>query len=183
MSKATRNLSLVVGRYNRSLISRLGSLWSVFQLFGWRGWLVVVGGAVATLVLIGLPSGIIDNAFFSRMTPVRAQDCVIWVLTGILAGLVVATFTVPVKTAGTGRAVSGGFLSFFAVGCPVCNKLVILALGASGALTYFAPLQIYIGIVSLALLGSALYLRVKAINRSCCGAPQDPEAQEADSNR
>lgn len=183
MSKATKNLSLVVGRYNGSLISRLVPLWSVFQLFGWRGWLVAVAGGVATLVLIGLPSGIIDNAFFSRMTPVRTQDYVIWVLTGILAGLVAGTFTVPVKTAGSGRAVSGGFLSFFAVGCPICNKLVILALGASGALTYFAPLQIYIGIASLALLGWALYLRVKAINRSCCGVPQETEALESDLNR
>ncbi len=29
----------------------------------------------------------------------------------------------------------------FAIGCPVCNKLVVLALGFSGALAYFEPIQ------------------------------------------
>ena len=32
-------------------------------------------------------------------------------------------------------------LAFLAVGCPLCNKVVVLLLGASGALTYFEPIQ------------------------------------------
>jgi hypothetical protein len=31
----------------------------------------------------------------------------------------------------------GSVLSFLAAGCPVCDKLVVLALGMSGAVTYF----------------------------------------------
>jgi hypothetical protein len=49
------------------------------------------------------------------------------------------------------------------VGCPVCNKLVVLLLGAGGALSYFAPLQPVLGMVSLALLAYALCTRLRAL--------------------
>ena len=152
---------------------------SVFQLFGLRSWLVAASGGIVTLILIGIPTAIIDNPFFFRQTPVRLQDYIIWVLTGLLTGLFVGTFTLSAKATASGKAVSGGFLSVLAVGCPICNKLVLLLLGTSGALTYFAPAQLYIGIASLALLGWALHLLVQAINRSCCAAPQPVEAPKA----
>ena len=44
----------------------------------------------------------------------------------------------------------------FAISCPVCNKLVVLALGTSGALTYFAPIQPLLGFLSVGLLLYAL---------------------------
>ncbi len=47
-------------------------------------------------------------------------------------------------------------LSVLAIGCPVCNKLVVLALGAGGALTHFAPVQPILGFLSLGLLAYAL---------------------------
>jgi hypothetical protein len=52
-------------------------------------------------------------------------------------------------------------VSFFAVGCPVCNKLVLLALGASGAVTWFAPLQPFLALVSIGLLVVALRVRIR----------------------
>ena len=160
-----------------TLVESWHSRWRpVFQLFGLRGWLVATVAGITTLVLIGTPTAIIDNPFFFRQTPVRIQDYVIWVATGLLTGLIAGTFTLSAKSSASGKAVSGGFLSFLAVGCPICNKLVLLLLGTSGALTYFAPAQLYIGVASLALLGWALHLRVQAINRSCCAAPQQVEA-------
>ena len=57
-------------------------------------------------------------------------------------------------------------LSVFAVGCPACNKLVVFALGASGALTYFAPLQPVLGLFTLGLLLYALRARIDG-ERSC----------------
>lgn len=155
-----------VGRYQ---VMSWRSQWkSVFQLFRRRSWLIAAIGGIVTLVVIGIPTAIIDNPFFVRMTPVRTQDYVIWVATGLLTGLIVGTYTLSTKTRSSGKVVSGGVLSFLAVGCPICNKLVLLLLGTSGALTYFAPVQLYMGMASLALLGWALYLRVQAINRSYC---------------
>jgi len=55
----------------------------------------------------------------------------------------------------------GGLLAFFAVGCPICNKVVVIALGTSGALTWFAPVQPYLGVVALGLLAWALRVRLR----------------------
>jgi hypothetical protein len=52
-------------------------------------------------------------------------------------------------------------LSFFAVGCPICNKVVVVALGTSGALSWFAPVQPYLGVVALGLLAWALRVRLR----------------------
>ncbi|MGA8980983.1 MAG: hypothetical protein WB473_17890 [Pedococcus sp.] len=59
-------------------------------------------------------------------------------------------------------AYAGGFLSFFAVGCPVCNKLVLLALGYTGALTWFQPLQPVLQLLGFGLLAWALRRRLSA---------------------
>ena len=151
----------------RQVMESWHSRWkSVFQLFGLRSWLVAVIGGVVTLILIGVPTAIIDTPFFFRQTPVRMQDYIIWVATGLLTGLIAGTFTLSAKVSASGKAASGGFLSFLSVGCPICNKLIVLLLGTSGALAYFAPAQLYIGIASLALLGWALHLRVQDINRN-----------------
>ena len=62
-------------------------------------------------------------------------------MTAVLESVLLATY-VWAGTAGLGgaaQAAGGWVLSFFAVGCPVCNKLVGLAAGVSGALSYWAP--------------------------------------------
>ncbi len=156
---------------------------SVFQRFGPRGWLVAAAGAAVALILIGVPSGVIANPFFGRDTVVRTQDYIIWMATGLLTGVIAGTFTIPARKTAGGKTLSGGFLSFLAVGCPVCNKLVVLALGVSGALSYFAPAQLYIGIGSLALLGWSLHLRVQAVNRACCTVAQDGDKRLSGAGR
>ena len=52
-------------------------------------------------------------------------------------------------------------LSFLAVGCPVCNKIALLALGYSGALQWFAPLQPVLALAGVALLAWALRARLR----------------------
>jgi hypothetical protein len=87
-------------------------------------------------------------------------------------GLITGSFFMNVaKTNEGGKIFSGGFLSFLAVGCPVCNKLVVLLLGTSGALSIFAPLQIYTGIASLLLLAWTLVLRAGSIAGACTVPP------------
>ncbi len=56
----------------------------------------------------------------------------------------------------------GGLLSFFAVGCPVCNKLVVLALGTVGARRWFEPFQPARALLSIVLLVIALRSRLKS---------------------
>ncbi len=136
---------------------------------GWRGYAVGLLAAAAAALAVGIPTAVIPNDYFSRMTPVRPQDYVFLVLTAVLTGTVAALYTVPTQYGGsaTGRVTTAGLFSFLAVGCPVCNKVVLLLLGTSGALTYWAPLQPVIGLVSIGLLILTLWLRVRRLRSGC----------------
>ena len=141
------------------------------SLFGARSWLLAGGSAIATAILIGVPTDIVPNDWFTRMTPVRPQDHLIWAATALLAGLVAGTFALRAdRRQGEACAMSGGLLSFFAVGCAICNKLVVLLLGTAGALNFFAPLQLYIGLASVAALAWSLRVRARVVVRP--GVPQ-----------
>ncbi len=140
---------------------------AVARMLGWprRRWLATLAGTVATGLLIGVPTRLVPTPLFSRMTPVTWWAWPVWGLTALLGGLLLATYVrLPTSpaTPGTGRlATTGGLLSLFAVGCPVCNKLVVLLIGATGALRVFAPLQPVLGVVSLVLLGWSLRVRLR----------------------
>ncbi len=56
--------------------------------------------------------------------------------------------------------IAGGALAWFAVGCPVCNKIALLALGYSGAITWFAPVQPFLAVLALALTVVAVVYRL-----------------------
>ena len=123
-----------------------------------------IGAAVAYLLAVGIVTAVIPTPLFVRMTPVSLANLVFWIVPALLVGPLVASSVVPVapRTCGVAdRAVAGGVLSFLAVGCPLCNKLVVLALGMSGALTLFEPIQPLLGLASVGLLGYALWLRLR----------------------
>lgn len=132
-------------------------------------WLVAAAGAVVTAALVGIPTDLVDTPLFARMTPVVWWNYPVWVATAVLGGLVLATYVHAPRegTPATARgAASGGVLSILAVGCPVCNKLVVAILGASGALQFLSPLQPVLGIGSVALLAFVLHRRLQA-ERTC----------------
>ena len=128
----------------------------------WRPiWFAVLGVVLATIT-IGIPTDVIANPWFTRMTPVRTQDVVFLALTALLTGLLCATYGLPRAASCSlqeGRTLAGGMLSFFAIGCPTCNKLVILLLGTSGALRWFEPVQPFLAVASLLLLAVAVWTR------------------------
>ena len=129
---------------------------------------VVIGAsaALATALVIGVPTGIIETSWYHRMTPVLWWNYPVWVLSAVLTGALVATYVrdpaVPIPTTQSGRTLLGSMLSLFAVGCPICNKLVVMAVGVSGALNWFAPIQPLLAVGSLGLLAYALRARRRA---------------------
>jgi hypothetical protein len=133
-----------------------------------RQWAVAAGAAVVAAMVIGVPTAIIETSWFTRMTPVLWWNYPVWLTSAILTGLIAGTYVAPVRVRAPqeSKTIIGGVVSAFAVGCPICNKLIVLALGTSGALTYFAPVQPVLAIGSLALLIIALRRRLAAL-RSC----------------
>jgi hypothetical protein len=128
--------------------------------------------AAATIlvgILIAIPTAIVENPFFTRMTPVEPEQYVVWVLTSLLSGALLATYVAGAfRGGGASRATGAGLLGVFAVGCPICNKLVVGLLGTSGALSYFAPMQPVIGAAAVALAGWALLVRLRRLAEPSC---------------
>ena len=140
------------------------------RLLGPRGIAVGLIAAFLTVLVIGMPTAVVPNRFFTRMTPTRPQDILFLALTALLTGLIAATYAapqVPTLSGGEARLTGGGILSFLAIGCPICNKLVVLALGINGALRWFEPIQPLLGVASLALLGVAAWSRLRALRVDC----------------
>lgn len=143
---------------------------SLLRLIGPRGAAAGAISALLAVLILGVPTAVVPSRFFVRMTPTRPQDYLFLGLTAILIGVIMATYAAPQVRAlpgGEGRLTGGGLLSFLAIGCPICNKLIVLALGVGGALRWFAPVQPILGMASLALLGIAAWSRLRALEDGC----------------
>ncbi len=127
--------------------------------------------AVIAAVLIGVPSDIIDTPIFGRPVPVRTLDVVIWIVTSTLIGLVFA-IRAPMSDREQTRTVWTGFVSFLAVGCPVCNQVVVAVVGVSGALSWWAPLQPVVGLLAIGAALWALRRRLSTFELQAC--PVEP---------
>lgn len=135
-----------------------------------------MGAALVVTLAVGLPTDVIPNPVFGRPVPVTWWSYPVLALTGVLGGLLAATYVRSGAARNAeldrpGRAGGiGGVLSFFAVGCPVCNKLVVVALGTTGARQWFEPVQPWLAGASVVLLGWALRARLRSA--TACPVPK-----------
>lgn len=137
--------------------------------------IVALLATLGSLLVLGVPTAVIPNPFFIRMTPTETFNVVVWLASAPLIGLLIATYVRPARHAighdrdepGAGRTTLGGVAAYLAIGCPICNKVVVAALGVSGALSIFAPIQPLIGAASVALLSGTLIWRLRARARRC----------------
>jgi hypothetical protein len=143
---------------------------SALRLWSPRRWWIALGSGVLVAIVVALPTAVIPNPIFGRAIEVTWWSYPIVIITGILGGLLIATYIKePNDSPDTEEDVDtaaklggvGGFIAFFAVGCPVCNKLVLLALGSSGAISWFAPIQPILAVASITLMAWALRMRLR----------------------
>jgi hypothetical protein len=133
-----------------------------------RRWLVVGGATIGYALLVAVPTDLVDTPAFGREVPPTWWAWPALVASSLLAGLLTATYVAapsPSDSGGADRAARGGWaggvLTFFAVGCPVCNKLVLLALGSAGAMTWFEPVQPLLQLAAVGVLVWALGVRLR----------------------
>ncbi|HET8601813.1 MAG TPA: hypothetical protein VFL99_15925 [Segeticoccus sp.] len=163
----------------------------VRSLRGWspRRWTVTVLVSVTAMLVIAIPTDLPDTPLFNRDVPPEwwawPALAVSAVLTGLLAATYVADPTNEPAAADTSTNLSSsdqparqgslaGLLTFFAVGCPVCNKLALLALGYSGALAWFRSFQPVLQLVAVGLLLWALRARLAAATACTVSASSEP---------
>lgn len=127
------------------------------------------------VVVMAIPTDIIDTPWFGREVPVRWWEYPVLIATGVLTA---AWFGIAGSGRNGGALASGLALTTFAVGCPVCNKLVLLAIGTSGALGLWAPLQPVLAGVSVALLFALVVLRWR--RRPCASGDCGTEVRSAE---
>ena len=155
-----------------------------------RFWLWSAAAAAVTLLLMGIPTAIVPNPVFGRSVEVEPWAVATWVTSSVFVGLIAGTYLAPAASArharphgeaGGLRVTAGAALAYFAVACPVCNKIVVAVLGVTGALNVFAPLQPIMAAVSVALLGVTLVWRLRMRARGCtvcAGAARVGEGDE-----
>jgi hypothetical protein len=152
--------------------------------------------AVLSALAYGLDAAIIPNPVFGREIPPASFAVVVWIVSAPLTGIIGATYSSPWAAATTPLVILGddgsrraaraatapvederatwlggvaSFGTFLAIGCPLCNKLALLLLGTSGALSIWAPIQPVLGAASLVLLAATAVwrLRLRASGATC----------------
>ena len=174
-----------ITRWPKDIARRIPLSVDALRWWGARLWAVAAAASLGIALLLGYATVLIPNDVFTREIPPPPWNYPVWIATSLLSGLLLASY---VRAAPGGAAepsvedprltecaprtavepadkpsrwgLAGGLLAWFAVGCPVCNKIALLALGYSGAITYFAPVQPLLAAVALAATALALVFRL-----------------------
>ena len=157
------------------------SSFNALRMWSARRWATAALSGLIVAALVALPTAVIPNPIFGRAIEVTWWSYPIVIISGILGGLLIATY---VREPGSEEidtaakvGTAGGLLAFFAVGCPVCNKLVLLALGTSGAMSWFAPVQPFLAVASVIVMAWALHIRLKGM--ASCKVPHIAAAESS----
>ena len=120
------------------------------------------------LALLGAVTALIPNPIFTRMVQITTWDYLFLILLPIL----LSTF-IFLKLENKSKdqkneytAFGAAFVSIFALGCPICNALLISIFSATALLAYFDPYRPVLGLISSVLLIVAIAFEYK--NCSVC---------------
>ena len=163
---------------------------SAFLTWSVRRWAVAAAVGAATFLVLGAVTAVVPTPVFGRSIPPTDWAMEVLIITSVLTGLLTATYVrndelpqLPDDRSAKRGAV-GGLLAYLAIGCPVCNKLVLIALGSTGAVQFFAPVQPYLAVLGIVVLAWALVVRLRGEMTCALGLRPPvagPESQGAES--
>jgi hypothetical protein len=119
--------------------------------------------SLGSFFLFSIPTALINNPFFKRMTPVTKLDLILLVIISLMLGIYVSLhFYLKYKNNKCSYyAIGGAFTGVFAFTCPICNILLVAVFGSTALLTYFEPYRPLLGVVAIVLIGFAIFLQIK----------------------
>ncbi|MGO1539860.1 MAG: hypothetical protein ACTHZ9_10380 [Leucobacter sp.] len=160
-----------VARFVRTLDTNCKFAWLALRAWTPRQWLISTVAALTFTALIGFVTVLIPNSIFVRDIAPVWWNYPVWIITSAASGMLLATYVRPSKSVTLAESpesarsarmgMTGGILAWFAVGCPVCNKIALLALGYAGAITWFAPVQPFLALAAMVLTSVALVWRLR----------------------
>jgi hypothetical protein len=154
-------------------------------LMGWpaRRWVVALAATAVFVLVVAVPTDLVDTPVFGREIPPTWWAWPALLVASLLGGLLTATYvrapSQPDRAASRRGGWVGGLLTYVAVGCPVCNKLVLLALGSAGAIAWFEPFQPVLQGVAVVVLLWALRSRLLG-ELSCRATPSGTSVAAGD---
>jgi hypothetical protein len=159
-------------------------VWVPAQLRTWsrRQWTVAGWSYLASLLAMGIIGETLPGPSQGRGVPVEWWNYVTLAISPALIGLIAATFVPDRQPKGsrlrgiTGAGM-GGVVGTVAMACPVCNPLAIPLFGAAGVLSFLAPERGLIALLSIALLGVTLTVRLRTTRACRLTAPLQNEGK------
>ena len=127
------------------------------------------------VLLFGIPTALIPTPWFTRMVSARSADYVFLLLNSALIGAYIGVHTYEKherSKKGDAMATTGGIANILAVGCPICNKVLVALLGASAVMVYVEPIRVWLGIFSAGFVGVALWFKIRSV-RTCVACKHD----------
>jgi hypothetical protein len=113
--------------------------------------------AAAMFVALGSVAALWTNPLFMRMTPTGGFEIALLLLQSALAGVYVG---LPQSPCARRTAGAGAIIGFLGIACPVCNKLLVLAIGSALLLEYYEPVRLYVALGGAALLAAAVWFKL-----------------------
>lgn len=129
-------------------------------------YLIGIFSSLALFSVFGIITDLIPNPWFLRMVERSFLDYVFLSSTALLTGAYIGVYYYQKeKNRCDYAAYGGGIAGIFAVSCPICSKLLILLLGTTTILTYFEPVRPLFGLLSIGLIGGALYFKLRDVKK------------------
>jgi predicted ABC-type exoprotein transport system permease subunit len=127
--------------------------------------LFVLLSSASFLLLFGIPTSLIPNPLFMRMTQTNLLDYFLLISTSLLLGAYLGLYRQ--KKSHSSKACkasyAGGAAGFFGFACPICNKLLVMLLGLAGVVMYIEPVRYALGIIGIAEMTYAVAEESKAL--------------------
>ena len=130
--------------------------------------LISIAAVVLSYLIFGTVTAIISNRFFTRMTPFGLWERISLIVASMLLGLYIGLAYYS-KSSGKDNvcnttATAGGVFGFLTFGCSICNKILVFFLGVAGVFAYFEPIRPFLGILSIGLIGFAIFTKAKSLS-------------------
>ncbi len=138
-------------------------------------WPYVAIGSVAAIIaffLFGIPTAVIPNSYFFRMSPVTIFDYIFLPINSVLFGAFIALLfyqgnykrLIKLKNTKTESAATGAaFVNVLALGCPICNVVLVSLFSTTALMTYLEPARPALSVLTAGILGTAIYFKAKSI--------------------